>query len=57
MPKTMRDLREWVNEKDEHGYLMPDELLVVVSQTSLCAVHPDCVFMGAAFETASEEDE
>lgn len=52
---TMRELREWVNEKDEHGYLMPDEYVVVVSGTAIYAHQQDCVFMGAAFETTADE--
>lgn len=55
MPKTMRDLRGWVNEKDEHGYLMPDEYVVVVASTAIYAHQKDCVFMGAAFETTTDD--
>ena len=55
MQKTMRDLREWVNEKDEHGYLMPDEFVVQVAGTAICAYHKDCMALGAAFETTTDE--
>ena len=52
----MRDLREWVNEKGEHGYLMPDEFVVGVASTAIYAHHKDCVFTGAAFETITDEE-
>jgi hypothetical protein len=57
MPKTMRDLREWVNEKDEHGYLMPDEFVVGVTGAGIYAHHPDCLPMGAKFDTLTDEEE
>ena len=55
--KTMRDLREWVNEKDEHGYLMPDEFVVGVTGTGIYAHHPDCLPMGAKFDTLTDEED
>jgi hypothetical protein len=40
--KTMRDLREWVNERDDRGYLMPDEFVVGVTYTAIYARNRDC---------------
>jgi hypothetical protein len=55
--KTMRDLREWVNEKDEHGYLMPDEFVVGVTYTAIYARNRDCLVGWAGFETTSDEED
>ena len=57
MPKTMRDLRAWLNEKDEHGYLMPDDFVVGVTGTCIYAHNPDCLPDGARFETTTDEEE
>ena len=55
--KTMRDLREWVNEKDEHGYLMPDEFVVGVTYTAIYARNRDSLMGWAGFETTSDEED
>jgi hypothetical protein len=57
MPKTLRDLRAWVNEKDERGYLMSDDFVVGVTGTCIYAHNPDCLPDGARFETTTDEEE
>jgi hypothetical protein len=55
--KTMRDLREWVNEKDDRGYLMPDEFVVGVTYTAIYARSRDSLMGWAGFETTSDEED
>jgi len=55
--KTMRDLREWVNEKDDRGYLLPDEFVVGVTYTAIYARNRDSLRGWAGFETTSDEED
>lgn len=55
-PKTMKDLRAWVNERDDHGYLMPDDWVVMVTDCGVQAHHPEMYMMAAMFSTEPEED-
>jgi hypothetical protein len=55
--KTMRDLREWVNERDDRGYLLPDEFVVGVTYTAIYARRRDCLVGWSGFETTSDEED
>lgn len=56
-PKTMKDLRAWVNERDERGHLMQDDWIVMVTDSGVQAHHPEMTMAAAMFSTAPEEDE
>lgn len=54
-PKTMGELREWANDRDEQGYFMSDDWVVMVTDSGVQAHHPACGLVAAMFSTEPEE--